>query len=353
MENQLILTDLRSEQKASEDLIVSKVLERRPHVTNTILMVRPVDFAFNEQTAADNEFQHVPMDRSSEEINRYALEEFDESVFRLREAGVNVIVLEGQDHNQKKKKHPDAVFPNNWFSTHPDGTVTLYPMCTPNRRDEVDRCHEVKQLLIKHGFQVEEMSMLGFPKQQQGQPIDRYLEGTGSMVIDHVNGIVYAAKSVRTDEDLLKEFMAANADTYHKLVAFDTCSSSGLPFYHTNVMMSVGERFAVICSECIVEEDRDLVVEELKKTKEVVIDITLEQAEKYFCGNIIQVKNVVGERVIAMSASCLKGFTSHQLEILEEHGKIVPLPVSDTIEFVGGGSARCMIAEIFLPQLVV
>jgi len=319
--------------------------EAHPQLADTVLMVRPFDFAFNEQTAADNEFQRIP-ERRPDEINRAALVEFDRCVNLLREAGVNVIVLE-KNLDSQAKKTPDAVFPNNWVSTGPDGNMVLYPMATPNRRDETLRAREVQKLFYDHGFDVKNVTQIGRYDEDE-----HFLEGTGSMVIDHRNRIVYAARSVRTNDDQLDNFMRTNR-YYQSTVAFDTRSSSGLPFYHTNVMMSVGDGFAVVCSECIVDNDvctRQDVVDTLSKDRDV-IEITLDQAEKYFCGNILQLRSAeTDEKVIAMSESCLKGFTEDQLNVLRRHGKIVAFPVSETIEFVGGGSARCMIAEVFLPK---
>jgi hypothetical protein len=320
-----------------------------PHVTSTVMMVRPVDFAFNEQTATDNEFQNVPT-RRAEEINTAALAEFERSVQALRDEGVNVLVLEKPCETSAAhgKKLPDAVFPNNWIGTHPDGNMVLYPMATPNRRDETLRAKEVQKLFLDNGLDVKNVIQIG-----RDQEDEHFLEGTGSMVIDHGSRTVYAALSVRTNEQQLDNYVRTTR-YYQRTVAFDTKSSSGLPFYHTNVMMSIGDKFAVICGESIVDNEvntRQGVIESLKKDGKEVIDITLEQAEKFFCGNILQVKSATtGQNVIAMSESCLEGFTTEQLETLRKYGKIVPFPIAETIEFVGGGSARCMIAEIFLPQ---
>jgi hypothetical protein len=320
-----------------------------PHVADTVLMVRPVDFAFNEQTATDNEFQNVP-DRRSEDINRAALEEFEQCVTVLRDEGVNVVVLEKPMEKSASfgKKLPDAVFPNNWISTNPDGNVVLYPMATPNRRDEALRHREVQKLLSDGGFDVKNVIQVG-----RDQEDEHFLEGTGSMVIDHVNRTVYAARSVRTNDDQLDNYIRTTR-YYTSSVVFDTQSSSGMPFYHTNVMMSIGDKFAVVCTDCIVDNEvctKQQVLDSLKKGGRDVIEISLDQAEKFFCGNILQVKSATtGQSVIAMSESCLKGFTSEQLDVLRRHGKIVPFPIAETIEFVGGGSARCMLAEVFLPK---
>jgi len=322
-----------------------QLIIKHPHVASAVLMVRPVDFMFNEQTASDNEFQHMPVDMNAEHVNSNALIEFEESVTRLRNEGVEVVVLEGpSNHNPTRVKTPDAVFCNNWFSTHPTGEVYLYPLSTPNRREETRRIDEVEQLLAANGFVISGVKKVATDDEDQ-----QFLESTGSMVFDHVNGVIYAARSVRMDDNMLAQFMKENGQ-YHRAVVFDTQSSHGLPFYHTNVMMSIGDRFAVVCLESIHEKDRQRVLEELQKDREV-IDISLKQAEQYFCGNILQLKSATtGTSVIAMSASCLTGFTEEQLQSLGKYGKIVPFPISNTIEFVGGGSARCMLGEIFLPK---
>jgi len=221
-------------------------------------------------------------------------------------------------------------------------------MATPNRRDEALRSREVQKILLNAGFDVKNVIQVG-----RDQEDEHFLEGTGSMVIDHVNRTVYAARSVRTNDDQLDNYIRTTR-YYTSSVVFDTKSSSGMPFYHTNVMMSIGDKFAVVCTDCIVDNDvctKQQVIESLKRGGRDVIEISLDQAEKFFCGNILQVKSATtGQSVIAMSESCLKGFTSDQLAVMARHGKIVGFPIADTIEFVGGGSARCMLAEIFLPK---
>lgn len=314
-----------------------------PHVASAVVMVRPVDFNFNEQTATDNEFQHMPVDVRVESVNANAMKEFEQSVQRLREEGVDVIVLEGITEQSSRIKTPDAVFCNNWFTTHINGDLCVYPLSTPNRREEAKRLDDLSALLTKNGYMINEIKRIAPEDEDQ-----KFLESTGSMVFDHVNKIVYAARSIRMHDDLLEQWIELHSD--YRAVVFDTHSSHGLPFYHTNVMMSVGEKFAVVCLDSICKKDRNRVYEELAKDREV-IDISLEQAEQYFCGNILQLKSSSGGMVIAMSESCLKGFNKDQLIVLEKHGKIVAFPIAKTIEFIGGGSARCMLGEIFLPKL--
>jgi len=309
----------------------------RAQTTSTVLMVRPVDFAFNEQTAVDNEFQHKP----ENDVNSKALAEFQAAVEVLRDGGVNVLVLEGSK-NPQFAKTPDAVFPNNWFSTMPDGTVVTYPMYTPNRRAETQRLGDVELLLTEHGYKINRMVRFGAHVETQF-----ILEGTGSMVIDHLHHVVYAALSVRTNEQQVQKW----AQTFnYKLVTFHTASSTAKEFYHTNVVMSVGEGFALICSSSIPNaEERARVLQSLKDTGNEIIDLSFEQTEKSFCANVLQLATSKGGHVIAMSQTAFDGFTAGQKKELSRFGKLVPLPIP-TIEFVGGGSARCMLAEVFLPK---
>lgn len=304
--------------------------------TQSLLMVAPTDFGFNAQTAVDNEFQHQSANLSEIEIQQKAQQEFDKSVQILQENGVNVITLLPDSLTEKT---PDAVFPNNWIATDVSGKVYIFPMATPNRQAETLRYKQVEQLLHNKRFVIQQVNDLNENKKG-------ILEGTGSMVIDHVQQIIYAALSVRTEVAPLQQFLQLSR--YKQLITFETNSSNNKPFYHTNVVMSIGTHFAVICSKAIVEKDRERVLKQLKKTHQI-IDISLEQAEKYFCANVLEVKNKQGETLIVMSETALTGFTESQKQTLYTFGKLVALPIP-TIEYVGGGSARCMLAEIFLPQ---
>ncbi len=308
-------------------------------IAKAILMVRPDDFGFNEQTAVDNEFQHKP-DLDPEKLKRRALNEFAESVSKLEAQGIEVIPFVRSGTN--KALLPDAVFPNNWFATDADGTITVFPMATPNRRAETGQLPEVEAALKARGFQIYGMTRIGEANE------DKYfLEGTGSLVPDRVNSILYAARSVRTNALLVETY--ARQRGYEKVVLFNTQSSNGMEFYHTNVVMSIGEGFAVVCLESIPDKaERDLVKSSLAQYREV-IDITLEQAEKFFCANILQVANHNGQALTVMSASAWQGFTPAQQGALEKYGPVCTLPIQ-TIEYVGGGSARCMMAEVFLPK---
>ncbi|SFC97356.1 hypothetical protein SAMN05421780_11537 [Flexibacter flexilis DSM 6793] len=300
-------------------------------------MVRPVDFAFNEQTATDNEFQHNP---EQQNVNELALNEFEKAVQLLTQAGVKVLVL-GKNIEPHAAKTPDAVFPNNWISTESTGAVVIYPMYAPNRRAEALRWPDVENLFAKNNLSVNGLLYLGGTN--TSRPI---LEGTGSMVIDRINKVVYASRSIRTEEVQVNNFVKMLG--YEKAVVFDAISSTGKEFYHTNVVMSIGDKFAVICAEAIPEKERASVLTELAKHREV-IDISLEQTEKSFCGNIIQLATNNGGSVVVMSESALNGFSAEQKQQMEKYGKLLALPIP-TIEYVGGGSARCMIAEVFLPQ---
>lgn len=307
--------------------------------THSVIMVPPTDFAYNEQTGADNEFQNKP-NQAQEHIREDALCEFNEMVNRLRDEHIEVLLLNkhAQSHQQLPEL-PDAVFPNNWFSTSSDGTLTLYPMKTPNRRAEV-RPEELTQLLNRNGYQVHKTEHVDKNHQQ-------ILEGTGSIIFDHKNQIAYAAISERCDLSLFEDYCQQRGYTP---ISFNSQSSNGKPFYHTNVMMSVGEHFVVICLDSIKDEkQKQQLIDSFAKTKKEVIDISLEQTEKNFCGNILQLNNNKGDKIIVMSESAYQGFSKQQKAKLEKHGKLLPCSIP-TIESVGGGSARCMLAENFLTK---
>ncbi|MBU4399902.1 MAG: hypothetical protein KKE86_11275 [Planctomycetes bacterium] len=302
-------------------------------------MVRPRDFGFNEETALDNEFQTRP-EAADSEINRRANVEFQNMVDRLRAEGIDVMVLEPDD--QRRTKVPDAVFPNNWFSTHRDGTLITYPMMAPSRRAEV-RPADIERLLRQHGRAVKNLIRFGDGEHQP----EKFLEGTGALVIDRADRVVYAARSQRCDTELFERFIRFRA--YKEGILFDALSSSGKPVYHTNVMMNLGGRYAVICAESIRNAaQRARALQSLGRSFDV-LEISLEQMEKHYCGNILQLRNRDGGFVIVMSARAEKGFTLEQRERLSAYGKIVSVDL-ETIETIGGGSARCMLAEVFLPR---
>jgi hypothetical protein len=306
-------------------------------LTDTVLMVRPDDFCFNEETAVDNEFQNAPVEPPGE-TNRKAMLEFDNMVTQLRNEDVNVLILEKE---KKSLRTPDAVFPNNWISTEPDGTIITYPMATKSRRAEKMRLADAEIIFTKKGFQVKNLINIGKLNENRF-----FLEGTGSLIIDHERRIVYMAESVRSSRIQLENF--TNIRNY-KSVVFSAFSSTGMPIYHTNVVMSIGESFAVACTQCISDYiEKFALIDALSENHEL-IEINMEQMENNFCGNILQIKSSKGNPLIVMSQNAFKGFFPEQIEILKKHGKIISVNIP-TIEKVGGGSARCMMAEIFLPK---
>ncbi len=301
-----------------------------PQCAHTVVMVRPHDFAWNEQTAADNEFQHQP--DNSAATRAAALAEFDNAVQALQRAGVNVLVLENDPHLPPQ---PDAVFPNNWFSVWPDGRIYLYPMRTANRRREVrpDALREVLKTPKPHAVFHTIAAAPGLA-----------LEGTGALVFDHLQKTVYAARSERCDSLLAQQHAR---ELHYELVMFDTRSSAGRAFYHTNVMLSIGERFAVLCGDAIHNvSEREAVMTRLRASGRELFIIDLNQAEQAFCANVLQLATRDNGRVIVLSQSAYDGFNAAQREALSAQGELLPIAIG-TIEKVGGGSARCMLAEVF------
>ncbi|MCD4743109.1 MAG: hypothetical protein K8R67_11605 [Desulfobacteraceae bacterium] len=311
-----------------------------PRTTDTVLMVRPYDFGFNEETGSDNEFQQK-LQASEIEINKKANAEFQNMVDLLKKEGVIVLILEKPE--ELYSKAPDAIFPNNWFSTEHDGTLLIYPMAAHNRRFE-KRPADVEKLLNTNGYKIRNVINVGHLDET-----DSFLEGTGSMVIDHAAEIVYAARSKRCSDEQFDNFIRLRF--YEEGILFDTTSSTGHPVYHTNVMMGIGEKFAVVCLECIYhKKEKEKVYNSLNRFFDV-IEISMEQMEKYFCGNILQVNSSNGNPIIVMSEQAFSGYSKKQLQRLEQYGKILPVDLT-TIETVGGGSARCMMAEIFSEKMV-
>lgn len=297
--------------------------------TSHILMIRPTSFGFNAETAQNNTFQNIPSG-DSVRITANTIMEFDSFVHQLRQEGVNVTVIEDPQEPRK----PDAVFPNNWISFHDDGTVVTYPMYSSLRR--LERRLEIIDLL-RHKFSIHNEFHL---EDYESQEI--FLEGTGSMVLDRVHKIAYASSSDRTDiglVDLWCEKMGYAAFTFSAI-------SNGIPIYHTNVMMAIATTIAVICFECIPDQERrNALKENLSKTHSVIL-ITLDQMES-FAGNMLALKNNQGEELMVMSSRASMSLNSEQRREIEKSCRIVACPIN-TIEDIGGGSARCMIAEIFL-----
>jgi hypothetical protein len=306
-------------------------------VTNTILMVRPSGFRMNKQTAVNNFFQEDLHLRNAT-VNTMACEEFDVFVDTLRGKGIKIKVVDDNPETDT----PDAIFPNNWISFHEDGTVGLYPMFAKNRRKE--RREDLLDLLEEDGFVIENL-MDYTAAEEEGY----FLEGTGSVVMDRVNRKAYCALSARADEELFIEFCEDFEYTPITFTAFQTVHDKRLPVYHTNVMMCVGEKFAVICLDAIDDrKERKNVVEHLKQDGKEIIAITEIQMHQ-FAGNMLQVLGAFDKRYVVMSSSAFKSLTPVQIKKLEKHGEILHSDLK-TIETCGGGSARCMMAEVFLPK---
>ncbi|WKS95505.1 citrulline utilization hydrolase CtlX [Riemerella columbina] len=303
--------------------------------TSTVLMIEPIAFGYNAQTAQNNYFQVNSEDASTQS---QALEEFQNFVAKLRDKGIQVITVK----DTLEPHTPDSIFPNNWVSFGADGTVVLYPMYAPNRRDE--RRMDIIEDLKNQGFQVKELVDLTAAEQDQ-----KFLEGTGSMIFDHEHRIAYGSLSLRLDEGLFREFCEKFNYTPVVFHSFQTAGNERLPIYHTNVMMCVADRFAVICLDCIDDvQDRQNVVESLKNTGKDIIEISESQMQN-FAGNMLQVRNQEGKTFLVMSQSAYQSLTAEQIARIEQYSEILYADLH-TIETNGGGSARCMLAEVFLPR---
>lgn len=306
--------------------------------TNSILMIRPVAFRMNEQTAVNNYYQKVLDGLLPATVNAKAQLEFDEFVIKLRAAGINVTVVE----DTKTPDTPDSIFPNNWISFHENGDVALYPMFAENRREE--RREDILDLLEEDGFKIE--NIVDYTSAEEDKI---YLEGTGSLLIDRPNGKVYCALSPRADEELVIEFCEDFDYAPVIFEAFQTVNGERKLIYHTNVMMCLGETFAVICADCIDDKkERKMVLDNLKADDKEIILITEDQVNN-FAGNMLEVRGKDDKRFLIMSDAAYKSLKPNQIEKLEYHCEIITSSL-DTIEACGGGSARCMMAEIFLPK---
>jgi hypothetical protein len=306
-----------------------------PQSARAVLMVRPASFGFNPQTAASNAFQHAGQAFGTDEAQSLALAEFEAVAAALRRAGVEVLVA--SDTPQPAK--PDAIFPNNWVSFHCDGTVALYPMLAPNRRWE--RRDDILETIVREGgFRVSRTIDLTH-RESEG----KYLEGTGSLVLDRAHRVAYASLSPRTDLDVLGEF-AQLLD--YELVTFEGCDAASLPVYHTNVIMAIGTRFAVVCGEAIAQlPHRDAVFNKLRGAGHDIVDISLLQMRE-FGANQLELASPGGP-VIALSTTAWRGLMPAQRAMLESHAEVIPVDIP-TIERIGGGGVRCMLAEIHLPK---
>ena len=305
--------------------------------TNTILMIRPVSFRMNEQTAVNNYFQE-DLNIKNNEINSIAQSEFDDFVEKLREAGVKVIIIQ----DDQLLDTPDSIFPNNWVSFHSNGDVVIYPMFAENRRKE--RRDEVFIKLEGEGFIIK--NIIDYTSAENE---GLFLEGTGSLLLDRVNRKAYCALSPRADEELIIEFCEDFEYTPVIFTANHTFDNKRLPIYHTNVMMCIGKDFAVICLDSIDNKrERKNVIDQLKEDSKEIIAISEDQVNK-FAGNMLELKGKNDERLLIMSQSAFDSLTKAQIKKLNNNCKIISSSL-ETIETCGGGSARCMMAEVFLPK---
>ena len=302
-------------------------------LTSTILMVRPAAFGFNKETAANNYFQSNPnIDKI--ELQQKAVAEFDNMVEILLSHSINVVVIE----DSKEPPKPDAIFPNNWLSTSPNGLVCIFPMFAPNRR--IEKREAILDQLAKE-FIVHDMQ-----DWSEYEVEGRFLEGTGSMIIDYDNKMIYACVSERTSLSVLEKYAATNG---FQAIVFLATDKNGMPVYHTNVVMTLGEGFCVLCEEAIDEEWELIAVRQLlESTNHSIIAITREQMHQ-FAGNMLQVKNSIGEKFLILSETAYRSLRKEQKQMLEAYATLLPIAVP-TIEEVEGGSVRCMMAEIFLER---
>ncbi|MDB4655390.1 arginine deiminase-related protein [Flavobacteriales bacterium] len=306
--------------------------------TSHLLMIRPIAFEMNAETALDNHYQQEVDGLSDVKAQSLALQEFDDFVVKLREVGVNVIVV----NDTPETKTPDSIFPNNWISMHGNGSIVIYPMYAPNRRKE--RRPDIQQILEDNGFRIDNIIDLS-PSENDG----RILEGTGSLVLDHENSIAYACLSHRTNPEELASWAKL---TNYQVVSFHALQDvDGVlcPIYHTNVMMSVGQELAILCADSIKDEnERKMVVDSLKNTNKEIVLISEDQKSR-FAGNMLQVVNDKNQHILVMSTQAFESLNPEQIKTIEKTNRILHSSL-ETIETLGGGSARCMMAEVFLPR---
>ena len=306
--------------------------------TNSIVMIRPVAFRMNEQTAVNNYYQKVLDGLLPATVNAKAQQEFDTFVEKLRAVGVDVTVVD----DTLNPDTPDSIFPNNWISFHENGDVAMYPMFAENRRAE--RREEILDILEEKGFVIN--NIVDYTSAEED---GFFLEGTGSLLLDRENSKAYCALSPRADEELFIEFCEDFDYAPVIFEAFQTVGGERKLIYHTNVMMCLGETFAVICAECIDDKkERKMVLDNLKENNKEVILITEAQVNS-FAGNMLEVRGTNDKRYLVMSVAAHQCLTAKQIEQLEKHAEILSSSL-DTIEACGGGSARCMMAEVFLPR---
>ncbi|WP_410879021.1 citrulline utilization hydrolase CtlX [Myroides sp. DW712] len=307
-------------------------------ITNNILMIRPVAFRMNEQTAVNNYYQKIVDNLTPATVNAKAQQEFDAFVEKLRAVGVHVTVIE----DTVDPDTPDSIFPNNWISFHESGDVVLYPMFAENRR--LERREDILDVLEEQGFVINDIW-----DYTSAEEDDLFLEGTGNLLLDRTNEIAYCALSPRADEGLVIEFCEDFEMNPVIFEAFQTVDGVRKNIYHTNVMMCLGDTFAVICADTIDDkQERKIVLNHLKESGKEVVLITEEQVNN-FAGNMLQVVGANDMKYLIMSTQAYNSLTDNQIKTLEKHATILHSSL-DTIEACGGGSARCMMAEVFLPK---
>jgi hypothetical protein len=311
-------------------LLISTQISQQP---KSVLMVRPRSFGYNPETAASNAFQQLANGNASD-IAQKAIMEFDRAVDKLRKAGVEVIVVDDSEQPQKS----DAVFPNNWISTHEDGSLVLYPMLSANRR--LERRREIIEALDEAGYDIRHV--LSFTNYEQQH---LYLEGTGSIIFDYVNKTAYANRSPRTNEQIFREVCQ---ELGYEAIIFDAYDKQGREIYHTNVMMCIGERFVILCAEAIPLPDRKEVYRKLEEGGFEIIKINYDQMEA-FAGNMMELRSKTGQSILAMSFAAFNSLETDQMKQIQQYAKVVHIDIP-TIEKYGGGSLRCMLAGVFLPR---
>ena len=304
-------------------------------------MIRPLAFNYNVQTAVNNHYQNAnDFNNNSNQINLRAQAEFDNFVLKLRSFGVEVIVFQDDD----KFDTPDSVFPNNWISFHSNGDIALYPMFAENRRNE--RREDVVKYIEKNDYSIR--NIIDYSSAEES---NIFLEGTGSIVLDRLNRKAYCAISERSNEDLLIEFCEDFEYTPVIFNAFQTVKQARKLIYHTNVMMCIADNFVIICLDCIDDKkERNNVIEHLKEDGKEIVEISENQVNS-FAGNMLQVLDRNNNYVLIMSESAYNVLTPTQKNIINKYAKIV-FSSLNTIETYGGGSARCMMAEVFLPKAI-
>ena len=303
--------------------------------TDTVLMIEPIAFGYNAETAENNYFQ---VEQKSEDVQEKALEEFNNLVEKLRNKGVQVITIK----DTLDPHTPDSIFPNNWVSFDKEGKVVLYPMFAANRR--VERRQDILESLKEQGFSISEVD-----DWSKSESDNLFLEGTGSMIFDHDNKIAYGSVSLRLDENLFLSFCEKYGYKPVVFHSYQTVGEERLPIYHTNVMMSVAQQYVIICLKCIDDiVERNKVIESIINSRKEIIEISEEQMQ-HFAGNMLQVKNTSGEQFLVMSQTAYESLTEQQIERIKKYNEIIYSDLN-TIEVNGGGSARCMLAEIFSPK---